>query len=151
MVTLGIERGSTLLPQQLAFEREAQALIELARERGALDDPTLRGRVLDAWMSVRIMRLTNLRTVAELVAGRTPGAQATTAKLFASTRHQSLGHLAMELAGPAGQITGEGYELDALQRSFLLSLAETIYGGSSEIQRNIIGEQVLGLPKDPRP
>ncbi|MFG2959406.1 acyl-CoA dehydrogenase family protein [Streptomyces sp. NPDC048291] len=151
MATLGIERGATLLPQQLTFEREAEALIDLARERGALDDPMLRRRIVDAWISVRIMRTTNLRTVAELVAGRTPGAQATTAKLYASTRHQELGHLAMELAGPAGQIVGADYGLDPRQRSFLLSLAETIYGGSSEIQRNIIGEQVLGLPKEPRP
>ncbi|MFC4503445.1 MULTISPECIES: acyl-CoA dehydrogenase family protein [Streptomyces] len=151
MATLGIERGATLLPQQLTFEREADALVELARERGALDDPMLRRRIVDAWISVRIMRTTNLRTVAELLAGRTPGAQATTAKLYASTRHQELGHLAMELAGPAGQIVGEDYGLDRRQRSFLLSLAETIYGGSSEIQRNIIGEQVLGLPKEPRP
>jgi alkylation response protein AidB-like acyl-CoA dehydrogenase len=151
MGTLGIERGTTLLPQQLTFEREADALIELARERGALHDPMLRRRIVDAWISVRIMRTTNMRTVAELVAGRTPGAQSTTAKLYASTRHQQLGHLAMELAGPAGQILGEDYGLDTRQRSFLLSLAETIYGGSSEIQRNIIGEQLLGLPKDPRP
>ncbi|MFI6251795.1 acyl-CoA dehydrogenase family protein [Streptomyces sp. NPDC051016] len=151
MATLGIERGATLLPQQLTFEREAEALIGLARDRGALDDPMLRRRIVDAWIAVRIMRTTNLRTVAELVAGRTPGAQATTAKLYASTRHQELGHLAMELAGPAGQIVGADYGLDARQRSFLLSLAETIYGGSSEIQRNIIGEQVLGLPKEPRP
>ncbi|MFG2940785.1 acyl-CoA dehydrogenase family protein [Streptomyces sp. NPDC048282] len=151
MATLGIERGATLLPQQLTFEREAEALIGLARERGALDDPMLRRRIVDAWISVRIMRTTNLRTVAELVAGRAPGAQAATAKLYASTRHQELGHLAMELAGPAGQIVGADYGLDARQRSFLLSLAETIYGGSSEIQRTIIGEQVLGLPKEPRP
>ena len=151
MAALGIERGATLLPQQLTFEREADELVELSRERGALDDPMLRSRIVDAWISVRIMRATNLRTVAELVAGRRPGAQATTAKLYASTHHQRLAHLAMEIAGPAGQIVGEDYDLDPRQRHFLLSLAETIYGGSSEIQRNIIGEQVLGLPKDPRP
>uniref|UniRef100_A0AAU2AEP1 Acyl-CoA dehydrogenase family protein n=1 Tax=Streptomyces sp. NBC_00093 TaxID=2975649 RepID=A0AAU2AEP1_9ACTN len=151
MATLGIERGTTLLPQQLTFEREAEALIDLARARGALDDPMLRRRIVDAWISVRIMRTTNLRTLAELTVGRTPGAQAVTAKLYASTRHQQLGHLAMELAGPAGQLIGSDYGLDTRQRSFLLSLAETIYGGSSEIQRNIIGEQLLGLPKEPRP
>ncbi|WP_405622824.1 acyl-CoA dehydrogenase family protein [Streptomyces sp. NBC_00076] len=151
MATLGIERGTTLLPQQLTFEREAEALIDLARDRGALDDPMLRRRIVDAWISVRIMRTTNLRTLAELTSGRTPGAQATTAKLYASTRHQQLGQLATELAGAAGQVVGEDYGLDTRQRSFLLSLAETIYGGSSEIQRNIIGEQLLGLPKEPRP
>jgi alkylation response protein AidB-like acyl-CoA dehydrogenase len=151
MGTLGIERGATLLPLQLTFEREMDALLELARERGALADPMLRRRIIDAWMSVRIMRTTNLRTVAELLDGRTPGAQAATAKLYASTGHQRMGHLAMEIAGAAGQIVRDGYGLDTRQRSFLLSVGETIYGGSSEIQRNIIGEQVLGLPKDPRP
>ncbi|MWA00908.1 acyl-CoA dehydrogenase [Actinomadura sp. LD22] len=151
MGTLGIERGATLLPLQLTFEREMDALLDLARERGALADPMHRRAVLDAWMSVRIMRTTNLRTVAELLQGRTPGAQATTAKLYASTRHQTMGHVAMEIAGASGQIVGDGYALDNRQRSFLLSLAETIYGGASEIQRNIIGEKVLGLPKDPRP
>ena len=151
MGTLGIERGATLLPLQLTFEREMDALLDLARGRGALADPTHRRSLLDAWMSVRIMRTTNLRTVAELLQGRTPGAQATTAKLYASVNHQRMGHLAMEIAGAAGQIVGDGYGLDPRQRSFLISLAETIYGGSSEIQRNIIGEQVLGLPRDPRP
>lgn len=72
MATLGIERGTTLLPQQLTFEREAEAVIDLARDRGALDDPMLRRRIVDAWISVRIMRTTNLRTLAELTAGRTP-------------------------------------------------------------------------------
>ncbi|MFL6109759.1 MAG: acyl-CoA dehydrogenase [Catenulispora sp.] len=151
MGTLGIERGATLLPQQLTFEREAQDLVAAARALGDGLDAETRSRVVQAWMSVRIMRVTNLRTVGELLSGRVPGRQASTAKLFASQAHQRLGHLAGELAGPAGQIVGPGYELDLRQRSFLLSLAETIYGGTSQIQRNLIGEQVLGLPKDPRP
>ena len=151
MATLGIERGATLLPQQLTFEREAENLVAAARERGGDLDPELRGRIAQAWMSVRIMRTTNLRTVGELLSGRTPGRQASIAKLYASQAHVRLGHIAAELAGPAGQIVGSGYALDLRQRAFLLSLAETIYGGTSQIQRNIIGEQVLGLPKDPRP
>ena len=97
------------------------------------------------------MRATNLRTVGEILAGRRPGAQATTAKLYASAAHVRMGHVAAELAGPAGQIVGADYGLDVAQRTFLLSLAETIYEGTSQIQRNIVGEQVLGLPKDPRP
>ena len=157
MGTLGIERGATLLPQQLTFEREAERLVTAAKQYaeqypGDPDlDPELRSRVAQAWMSVRIMRVTNLRTVGELLSGRTPGRQASTAKLYASEAHVRLGHLAAEIAGPAGQIVGDGYTLDVRQRAFLLSLAETIYGGSSQIQRNLIGEQVLGLPKDPRP
>jgi alkylation response protein AidB-like acyl-CoA dehydrogenase len=151
MGTLGIERGATLLPQQLTFDREAHDLVAAARRLGPDLDPELRARVAQSWMAVRIMRVTTLRTVGELLAGRTPGRQAATAKLTASQAHQALGHLAAELAGPAGQLVGDGYSLDLRQRAFLLSLAETIYGGTSQIQRNIIGEQVLGLPKDPRP
>jgi alkylation response protein AidB-like acyl-CoA dehydrogenase len=153
MGTLGIERGATLLPQQLTFEREAEALLAAARAKAAAGqlDPELRARVVQAWTSVRIMRTTNLRTIGELLAGRDPGPQSHIAKLYASTGHVRLGHLASELAGPAGQITGPGYALDTRQRTFLLSLAETIYGGASQVQRNIIGEQVLGLPREPRP
>ena len=90
-----------------------------------------------------------LRTIGELVADRTPGAQAATAKLYASVQHQRLLELATELL--AEDVTGDGYALEPLQRAFLLSRAETIYGGSSQIQRNIIGERILGLPREPRP
>ena len=97
------------------------------------------------------MRVTALRTIGELVAGRTPGAQAATAKLYASVQHQRLLELATELLAEEATVTGDGYALEPLQRAFLLSRAETIYGGSSQIQRNIIGERILGLPKEPRP
>ncbi len=103
MTTLGIERGSTLLPQQLTFEREAETLLAAARARGGGLDPELRQRVVQAWMSVRIMRSTNLRTIGEILAGRTPGPQSATAKLHASTKHVEMGHLASEIAGTAGQ------------------------------------------------
>jgi alkylation response protein AidB-like acyl-CoA dehydrogenase len=151
MGTLGIERGVTLLPQQLSFEREVENLIAAAREAGDGVPASTRDRIVEAWISVRVMRTTNLRTLGEVLAGRTPGPQAGIAKLYASTSHQRMGHLAAEVAGPGGQLVGEDYALDIRQRTFLLSLAETIYGGSSEIQRTIIGEQLLGLPKEPRP
>jgi alkylation response protein AidB-like acyl-CoA dehydrogenase len=96
------------------------------------------------------MRVTALRTIGELVAGRTPGAQAATSKLYASVQHQRLLELATELLAEDMTVTGDGYALEPLQRAFLLSRAETIYGGSSQIQRNIIGERVLGLPREPR-
>jgi alkylation response protein AidB-like acyl-CoA dehydrogenase len=108
-------------------------------------------RLVDAWIAVRLMRVTALRTIGELVAGRTPGAQAATAKLYASVQHQRLLELATELLAEDMTVTGDGYALEPLPRAFLLSRAETIYGGSSQIQRNIIGERVLGLPRDPRP
>jgi len=165
MAALGVERGTLLMPQQLGFEREAEHVLELARARvgpgagagaGAGDRAGggvggLSHRLVDAWIAVRLMRVTALRTIGELVADRTPGAQAATAKLYASVQHQRLLELATELLAEDLTVTGDGYALEPLQRAFLLSRAETIYGGSSQIQRNIIGERVLGLPREPRP
>ncbi len=159
MAALGVERGTLLMPQQLGFEREAEHVLALARAGLGSDAETGAGvgagglshRLVDAWIAVRLMRVTALRTIGELVAGRTPGPQAATAKLYASVQHQRLLELATELLAEEATVTGEGYALAPLQRAFLLSRAETIYGGSSQIQRNIIGERVLGLPKEPRP
>ena len=172
MAALGVERGTLLMPQQLGFEREAEHVLELARARmgtgagagagetgvggagvgvGGVGESGLSHRLVDAWIAVRLMRVTALRTIGELVAGRTPGPQAATAKLYASVQHQRLLELATELLAEEATVTGDGYALEPLQRAFLLSRAETIYGGSSQIQRNIIGERVLGLPRDPRP
>ncbi|MBV9380345.1 MAG: acyl-CoA dehydrogenase family protein [Streptosporangiaceae bacterium] len=149
MAALGVERGTLLIPQQLGFEREAEHVLELARGRAGATG--LSHRLVDAWIAVRLMRVTTLRTIGELVAGREPGAQAATSKLYASVQHQRLLELATELLADDMTVTGGGYALKALQRAFLLSRAETIYGGSSQIQRNIIGERVLGLPREPRP
>ena len=149
MAALGVERGTLLMPQQLSFEREAEHVLGLARARpGAAG---LSHRLVDSWIAVRLMRVTTLRTIGELVAGRTPGAQAATSKLYASVQHQRLLELATELLAEDATVTADGYALGALQRAFLLSRAETIYGGSSQIQRNIIGERILGLPREPRP
>jgi alkylation response protein AidB-like acyl-CoA dehydrogenase len=146
MAALGVERGTLLMPQQLGFEREAEHVLELARG-SALGAAGLSHRVVDAWIAVRLMRVTALRTIGELVADRAPGAQAATSKLYASVQHQRLLELATELIAEEATVTGDGYALEPLQRAFLLSRAETIYGGSSQIQRNIIGERILGLPR----
>jgi alkylation response protein AidB-like acyl-CoA dehydrogenase len=149
MGALGVERGSLMLPMQLRFEREADALLELAKQHNV--SPALRHRIIDAWAAVRIMRTTNLRTLGEVLRKQPAGAQATTAKLFASGQHQRLLQLVMEILAEDGVTVGEDYELSTWQRSFMLSRAESIYGGTSQIQRNIIGERVLGLPKEPVP
>jgi alkylation response protein AidB-like acyl-CoA dehydrogenase len=161
MAALGVERGTLLMPQQLGFEREAEHVLDLARGwggagasaggRAGADLAGLSHRLVDAWIAVRLMRVTALRTIGELVAGRIPGAQAATSKLYASVQHQRLLELATELLAEDVTVTGDDYALAPLQRAFLLSRAETIYGGSSQIQRNIIGERVLGLPKEPDP
>ena len=96
------------------------------------------------------MRATTLRVVSSLVRGSNDAdAAAATSKLFASVAHQRLGELAMDVQGPAAQILSSPLPdgLSFAQRIFLLSRAETIYGGTSEIQRNIISERVLGLPR----
>jgi alkylation response protein AidB-like acyl-CoA dehydrogenase len=149
MAALGVERGTLLMPMQLGFEREIEHILRLARDRGVTAG--VRQRLVDSWIAVRLMRTTNFRTIGEILGGREPGAQAATSKLFASTQHQRLLELATEILAEDATVVGDGYALGPLQRAFLLSRAETIYGGSSQIQRNIIGERVLGLPKEPRP
>jgi alkylation response protein AidB-like acyl-CoA dehydrogenase len=149
MAALGVERGTLLMPMQLGYEREVEHILRLARDRGVTAG--LRHRLVDSWIAVRLMRTTNFRTIGEILRGREPGAQAATSKLFASTQHQRLLELATEILAEDATVVGDGYALGPLPRAFLLSRAETIYGGSSQIQRNIIGERVLGLPKEPAP
>ena len=152
MTTLGLERGSALMPMQLAVEREVDELIDAARSSGAVSDARIRHRLVDAKIGVHIMRSTTLRVVSDLLdsrdwaTGRATAAAATASKLFASTHHQSLGELAVEILG-AESIFDAANASTWARKLFLLSRAETIYGGTSEIQRNIIAERVLGLPR----
>ena len=146
---LGVERGTLLMPMQMRFEREADALVKLARTRGV--SPGLRQRIVDAWVGVHLMHTTNLRTLGEVLRGDQPGPQATTSKLFATVQHQRLLDLVMEVLADDATTLGPDYHPDPWQRAYLISRAESIYGGTSQIQRNIIGERLLGLPKEPLP
>jgi alkylation response protein AidB-like acyl-CoA dehydrogenase len=143
MRTLEFERGAATLGQQVGFRHELDALVELARSTGALDDPLLRERLARARMGLEVMRAHALRTI-----GDPAGSPVT--KLVWATWHRSLGELAMDVLGAAG-LTAPGGELSEWQRLYLFSRADTIYGGSNEIQRNIIAERVLGLPREARP
>jgi alkylation response protein AidB-like acyl-CoA dehydrogenase len=150
MGTLGTERGAALIPMQLAMEHEVLQVVSRACDSGAFQDPRARQRLADTYIDTQLMRATTLRVVSSLLAGRTDAdAAAATSKLFASVAHQRLGELAMDLEGPAAQILSSPLPdgLGFAQRIFLLSRAETIYGGTSEIQRNLISERVLGLPR----
>jgi alkylation response protein AidB-like acyl-CoA dehydrogenase len=150
MGTLAFERGLSTLSVQLGFEREMAAIIEAARRSGRLHDAVLRDRIVRAWAGLRIMRWIALRGLAGHEAG-TPGPEASVAKLYWATWHRSVGNLGMDVAGLDGLIgAGFPYELDATQRAFLFSRADTIYGGSNQIQRNVLGERVLGLPPEPK-
>jgi alkylation response protein AidB-like acyl-CoA dehydrogenase len=147
MGTLAFERGASTFGQQLGFTNEFDAAVELARKTGRLDDPALRQRVADAWIGLRIMRLNGMR----MLSNPDPAsAEAMISKLFWSNWHRDFGELAVDLAGLDATTTGTGYELSAEQQVFMFSRSDTIYAGSNEIQRNIIGERALALPKEPR-
>ncbi|ETK36996.1 acyl-CoA dehydrogenase family protein [Microbispora sp. ATCC PTA-5024] len=148
--TLGFERGVATLGQQVGFRREFEGLVRLARRTGAVDDPLLRDRIVRAWIGLQVLRLNAVRTMAGVAAGA-PGPESSISKISWATWHQELGELAMDVLGAAGTVAeGPPYELGEWQRLFLFSRADTIYAGSNEIQRQIIAERVLGLPREPR-
>jgi alkylation response protein AidB-like acyl-CoA dehydrogenase len=150
MATLGFERGVSTLGQQVGFRRELDALIELARANGAYDDPVVRDRLAGADVELEVIRLNALRTLAESSAAEQSLKSASVAKLLWARWHRTLGELAMLVRGVDGLTTGPDYDLDEWQRLFLFTRADTIYGGSDEIQRNILAERVLGLPRESR-
>jgi alkylation response protein AidB-like acyl-CoA dehydrogenase len=150
MATLGFERGTAFLSQQLGFQRELAELIDVAGVHGATDDAVIRQRLADAWIGVQIMKYNGFRSITKMLATGSPPPEASISKLYWSHWHRHLGELEMELMGPWSEVlAGPNYELEEFQASFLLSRAETIYTGSTEIQKNIIGERVLGLPREP--
>jgi alkylation response protein AidB-like acyl-CoA dehydrogenase len=152
MTTLGHERGGRATVQHLRFEREFWALVATARKYGRISDPLIRQQLAQAYTGVQLMRFSGLRTLALVAQGRPPGPEASIAKLFWSEYHKRLGEIAIGIAGPDGLLRpdGDGYPTSTWQNVFLSSRAGTIYSGTSEIQRNIIGERALGLPKEPR-
>jgi alkylation response protein AidB-like acyl-CoA dehydrogenase len=152
MATLGFERGVSTLGQQVGFRRELDALVELARSNGAYDDPVVRDRLARADVELEVIGLNALRTLDAQADGEDQGPrQASVAKLLWAHWHRTLGELAMLVRGVDSLTTGPDYDLDEWQRLFLFTRADTIYGGSDEVQRNILAERVLGLPREPRP
>jgi len=146
MGTLGFERGVSTLANQIGFERELDRVIALARANGAAADPRMRQRLASAWIGLRLLRFNALRTLTAVE----PGPEASVSKLHWATWHRALGELAMDVQGISATVVDGGeHELDDLQRLFLFARADTIYGGSNQIQRNIIGERALGLPREP--
>jgi alkylation response protein AidB-like acyl-CoA dehydrogenase len=149
MATLSFERGASTLGQQMGFRRELDAIVEAARRNGKIDDPLVRQRLADAWIGLELQRYTALRTLSD--AGEATSRAAMVTKIFWATWHRDLGKLAMDVLGPESEIAeGFPYQLTPLQRMYLFTRSDTIYGGSNEIQRNIIAERGLGLPREPR-
>lgn len=150
MALLGFERGVSTLGQQMLFQNELEEIIRIARANGAARDPLLRQRIAEAWGGLRILRYNSLR----MLSGAQDGSlrrEAMIYKLCWANWHVELGKLAMDVLGPDAELLDGGpYQLGRLQSMFLFSRSDTIYGGTNEIQRNIIAERALGMPREPR-
>ena len=174
MTTLGFERGTSATTGHRRFGKELDRIIELARANGRAEDPLIRQRLAAAWSKVKIMEVNGWRSLTGVLNGASPdetypGTLGATNKMFWSEYHRDVMELAMDILGMDGQILsgdagaeeyvpGYGqrrgradYPASALQASFFFSRSETIWGGTAQVQRNIVGERVLGLPKEPRP
>ncbi|MFH8289206.1 acyl-CoA dehydrogenase family protein [Streptomyces sp. NPDC018059] len=157
MGLLAFERGVSTLAQQIGFAAELAAVVREAVASGAVRDPVVRERLERLWAELRVMRWNALRTLGGGGGGASGVAGApSVAKLLWGRWHQRLGELAVQVRGAAGAIgrmdwaADAPYELDEAQRLHLFTRADTIYGGSDEVQRNIIAERVLGLPREAR-
>jgi alkylation response protein AidB-like acyl-CoA dehydrogenase len=164
MTLLGYERGEAAATMPLRFEAELDRLLRLATERGATNDPLVRQRLAECVTTVRIMRWLGWRTLTQFLRGHHPGPEAGLFKVIWSEYHQTVTELAVDLLGPdalvpVGRRPSSAFQTDDVgapnstaswTTTFLNARAGTIYAGTSQIQRNILGEMVLGLPKEPR-
>ena len=172
MTTLGFERGTSATTGHRRFEKELEIITATARENGRIDDPLVRQRLAHAWSKVQIMRINGLRSLTAVVQNKKDlgvAALGATNKMYWSEYHRDVMELAIDILGMDGQIltgsvdeeesvpgygvraTNARYPASVLQSSFFFSRSETIWGGTAQIQRNIVGERVLGLPKEPKP
>jgi alkylation response protein AidB-like acyl-CoA dehydrogenase len=148
---LGFERGVATLAQQIQFEREYGQVLRMAQANGGSQEPVMRQRLAQSWIGLKLLRYTALRMLTNMGDGA-PGPEASISKLAWANWHRSLGELAVDVQGIAGLVAeGAPYELTGEQALFLFTRSDTIYGGSNQIQRNIIGERALGLPREPKP
>jgi alkylation response protein AidB-like acyl-CoA dehydrogenase len=150
--SLGHERAAGAMNQAALYRRVLDELVDLARERGLLDDPLVRDRLAEFEVRVRIMRYTGMRTIADILNRGEPGPASSTSRLFITAFEQDLHEFAVDLLGAEGLLVRG--DPGAVQRGrwvggFLTTRASTIGAGTAEIQRNTIAEQVLGLPHDP--
>lgn len=152
MGLLGFERGVSTLGQQMQFQNELDEVIRVAKENGKDRDPVIRQRIAKAHAELKIMRYNSLR----MLSGQSGSdgslqREGLIYKLFWSTWHRSLGELAIDVCGQLGQLLEAApYELTRLQSLFLFVRSDTIYGGSNQIQRNIIAERGLEMPREPK-
>lgn len=149
MALLAFERGVSTLAQQMHFRTELEAIIAAAKANGMAADPMIRQKIAQAHAGLKVMRYNALRMLSGGDGTGLSGA-AYTYKLYWSRWHRDLGDLAMDVLGQAGEIGASEDRFDGLANMFLMSRADTIYAGTDQIQRNIIAERALGLPREPR-
>lgn len=169
--TLGFERGQSATTGYRRFLDEWNQMVAEATANGAIDDPTIRQRLAVYFTKIQIIRINGLRTLTATYTSRKDpsiAALGATNKMMWSEMHKEAMELALDIfgaramladAGPASgswpaALRGQGkgaYKVSPMLSTFFFSRSETIWGGTSQIQRNIVGERVLGLPKEPKP
>ena len=150
MGLLAFERGVSTLGQQMAFRNELDEIIAAAKANGSANDPLIRQRLAKAEIGLRLMRYGALRMLSNTDHAKIDGA-ALTYKIQWATWRRGLGELAMDVLGQAGEVAESSeYEWSTLPNLFLFSRADTIYGGTNQVQRNLIAERGLGMPREPR-
>jgi alkylation response protein AidB-like acyl-CoA dehydrogenase len=155
LTTLMYERLALGFGLQVRLRIALDGLIELARRmekhgRVVTKDPITRQKIAQLWIETECLRLTGARAITRLLKGEMPGPEASTGKMIWVDTHQRLQELAMEIEGPYSQLLrGSDWAMEGglWQYTFLRSRANSIEGGTTEVQKNIIGERVLGLPK----
>jgi hypothetical protein len=164
MTLLGFERGEAAAVLPIRFRTELDRLLALAKERGKADDPLIRQRLAWCYSKVEIMRYLGMRALTAWLGGGHVGPEAAITKLYWSEYHRTSTELAVDILGlealvPTGKGPNSAFQADepgapnssaSWVGTFLNARAGTIYAGTSQVQRNIIGELVLGLPKEPK-
>ena len=165
MGLLGFERGEAAATAPIRFAAEVDRLLALAKERGVNNDPRMRQKLAWCYSQVQVMKYLGMRTLTKFLAGHHPGPDGAIFKLFWSEYHKIVTEIGVDILGmdalvPSGRKPSSAFQTDdagapndsmSWAMTFLNARAGTIYAGSSQIQRNIIGEMVLGLPKEPKP
>ncbi len=169
--TLAFERGQSATTGYRRFEEEFRLMREAAEANGRIDDAEIRQRLMQFYTKIQILRINGLRNLTSAVSGRKDRGTAVlgaTNKMFWSEMHQRAMELALDIWGADSMLIDsgpsssswpgsgrdrrrDGYPVSPMMSSFFFSRSETIWGGTSQIQRNIVGERVLGLPKEPKP
>jgi alkylation response protein AidB-like acyl-CoA dehydrogenase len=167
--TLAFERGMSATTGYRRFESEYKAMVRAAKENGSIEDPTIRQGLAKYFTKIQILKINGLRSLSTTLMGKkdlSMAALGATNKMFWTEMHKEAMELALDINGASSMLVDsglgdgnwpgtarekrrEGYPVSAMMSAFFFSRSETIWGGTSQIQRNIVGERVLGLPKEP--